>query len=156
MKDTTANKSLSDAQRRKIFLEAKKAGFSEKALHDYIMKEWNLDSIKLLSKEQGAILIAFLIKTKKSVRKQFYQSVNSENVVWLATVDQVAYIKKLADDRGWDLDHLEAWLNKYQKVEGLRYLRKSKASKVISILQKMVRSKRSKAAYKSTAEGKDK
>jgi len=147
MKDNSSPVSLhlSEGQRKKIFLETRKAGFSNEDLHRHIQNEYGVDSISSLNRKNALRLIRFLINMKEYRQRQCHKSKAVENVFWLATIDQLSFINKLAEDLEWDPEHLEAWLNKYQKVKGLRYLRKDKASKVICILKKMVASKKAKA-----------
>jgi len=57
------------------------------------------------------------------------------------TLRQKMYISHLADDLGWDKEHLKNFLNKYYHKQEIERLTKGEASKVIESLKNVLKRK---------------
>lgn len=73
---------------------------------------------------------AFLKLMRYFARSRHYRA-SREGI----TLRQKLYIRHLADDLGWDGDHLDGFLKKYHKTANLDSLDKKKASKAIESLK---------------------
>lgn len=122
---------MTDAQRRKIFILARKKGLDDEMLHSFVYNLTKKDSLKKLSKAEAINVINALEDKKQAPDGRM-------------TDKQEKYIFGLAKDLGWtesdgsvDLARLNGFINERYHIRFHNWLTKETAGQVIEGLKAM-------------------
>jgi len=122
---TTSTKLISQPQLRKIYVEARNAGVSDKFLHDVIYKMHGKESLKDLLMSEAAMLIDALIDDQSGPVNR--PGMMTEKQGWLLS----DYLEKLE----WTDEQIQGFIKKYAHVDHFTWLSKEAASKLIEAVK---------------------
>jgi hypothetical protein len=117
-----------------IHIIKKELALSDDVYRDILRKSANVKSAKDLDEASFRQLMNYFVRSK-------YYRVNPFGL----TIKQKLFIKYLADNLGWDQDHLNNFLHKYYHVSNIDGLTRKDASHAIESLKNIGKHKKSPA-----------
>jgi hypothetical protein len=122
---TKSMKPITQPQLRKIYAEAREAGFSNDDLHDILYRVNGKESLKDLLMSEAALLIDALVKFNSGDDDR--PGMMTDKQKWLLT----DYQCKL----GWTDAQMRGFIRKYAHVDFMQWLTKEGASKIIEAVK---------------------
>lgn len=135
---TNSTKPITQPQLRKIYAEAREAGFDNAYLHKLIYNIHGKESVKDLQMWEAAIMIDALVKFNSGGERL---NMMSEAQEWLLR----DYQRKL----GWTDAQMLGFIKKYAHVDFIQWLTKEGASKMIEAVKNIHMKQQKKEASES-------
>lgn len=107
-----------------IHIVKKELGLSDKEYRDTLQRQAGVRSAKDLDDEKFRKLVNFLVRSGR-------YKINKGGL----TIKQKYFIKHMAEEIGWDADHLRNFIRKYYHVDRLDLLSRKQAAKAIESLK---------------------
>ncbi|MCT4509912.1 MAG: regulatory protein GemA [Tepidibacter sp.] len=118
---------ITQAQKKKIWVEAKKLGISKDGLYKLILDNYEKEHMSNLTKQEGIEIIDCFIELNEEEQNDKREGMITNSQEWK--------IDLLRAKLGWDIDHLNKFIKKYAHVEHINWLTLNGASNIIEGLK---------------------